>query len=157
MMRQPPDPGNVRRSLPAVPLLLLVLCATASAQIKIIVHSQEAAAKSAERFARSAFIDKDYAKAHALLAPETRKSVSVEKMAESIKKMHPAAMPAEVKAIEYETQPGQRAMNIYLKGSAGSEMFFYRFYMVGDATSGYEVAGLFRGSGPYPSKAKKPL
>ena len=78
-------------------------------------------------------------------------------MAELIKKMHPAAMPAEVKAIEYEPQPGQRAMNIYLKGSTGSEMFYYRFYMTGDATAGYEVAGLFRGSGPYPSKMKKPL
>jgi hypothetical protein len=132
-------------------------CATASGQIKVIVHIQAAAAKSAEKYARVALIDKDFEKAYTLLAPEARMAVSADRLAETIKKMHPAAMPSEVKAIEYEPQPGQRAMNIFLKGSAGSEVFNYRFYMVGDAGSGYEVAGIFRGSGPYPSKAKKPL
>jgi hypothetical protein len=140
------------------PISLLLFFFAPSAQIKIITHNQKKAADSAGRFAQTAFLAKDYKKAHGLLAEETRKKVSADKLAEAIQKMHPAdKFPSEVKAIEYEPQPGQRAMNIYLKGTAGQESFYYRLYMVGDSVSGYEAAGLFRGSGPYPSKAKRPL
>lgn len=131
---------------------------SASAQsIRIIAHDPKAAATSAEAFARAAFLEKDVKKAHGLLATETRKSVSVDKLAETLKAMHPRGYPAEVKAIEYESQPGQRAMNIFLKGTGGDETFHYRLYMVGDSSAGYAVAGVFRGSGPYPSARKQPL
>src|SRR5258708_30348654 len=91
------------------PISLLLFSFAPSAQIKIITHNQKQAAASAERFAQTAFLARDYEKAHGLLAEETRKKISADKLAEAIQKMHPAAkFPSEIKAIEYEPQPGQR-------------------------------------------------
>jgi hypothetical protein len=125
--------------------------------VRIIEHNQATAASAAEKFAETAFIKKDYATAHGLLSPATRQNVALDKLSEQIAKMHPAAFPAEVKAFEYEPMPGQTAMQIYLKGTAEKEEFYYRFVMRGDKQSGYQVSELWRGSGPHPPSARKPL
>lgn len=135
---------------------LLVYCLLSSC-VRVIEHNQAAAATAAEHFAATAFIKKDYPTAHGLLSPASRESIPLEKLGEQVAKMHPALFPTEVKAIEYEPMPGQAAMQIYLKGSAEREEFYYRFVMSGDRHSGYQVSGLWRGSGPHPASARKPL
>lgn len=132
-------------------------CCILSSCVRVIEHNQTAAASAAEHFATTAFIKKDYPTAHGLLSPASRESIPLEKLAEQVDKMHPTVFPAEVKAIEYEPMPGQTAMQIYLKGSAEKEEFYYRLVMSGDRHSGYQVSGLWRGSGPYPPSARKPL
>jgi hypothetical protein len=135
----------------------LLACSMLSSCVRVIEHNQTAAATAAEHFATTAFIKKDYPTAHGLLSPASRETIPLDKLAEQVAKMHPAVFPTDVKAIEYEPIPGQAAMQIYLKGSAEKEEFYYRFVMSGDRHSGYQVSGLWRGSGPPPASARKPL
>jgi hypothetical protein len=48
-------------------------------------------------------------------------------------------------------------MNIYLVGESGRATFYYRLLMTGTADDGYAVAGLFRGTGPYPQPEQRDL
>jgi len=139
-----------------VPVALAACCSLTSC-VNAIAHDQKAAAKSADQFARTAFVSRDSAKAHGLLAPALAKRVPAEQLGEMIAKMHPKSFPSRVSAIEYEPMPGQRGMTIYLKGDGEAEEFHYRLVMEGDSPSGYRVTGLFRGSGPHPSTTKRPL
>ena len=75
----------------------------------------------AAKFAELAFVQSDYAGAHALLSPQLEQATAGDKLAAGVGKMHPKGRPSEVKAIEFEPLPGQRAMNIYLKGTQSDE------------------------------------
>lgn len=138
-------------------LLVPVCCSSVACSINVIVHDEQAAAATAGKFADLAFVKSEYASARALFSPELEQAVSAEKFADTVDTMHPKARPTEVKATEFEPLPGQRAMNIYLKGMRDGEAFYYRLLMVGDKGAGYKVQGLWRGPGPYPPSARKSL
>ncbi len=135
-------------------------CSALASCISAIAHDPTVAAKAAKaatEFAQTAFVDRDYPKAHASMAPRARTAISLEKLTSTIPAMHPKAYPTVLAATEYEPIPGQQAMNIFVKGEGGGEEFFYRLAMEGDSGSGYRVAGFARGNGPNPSKNKRPL
>jgi hypothetical protein len=141
-----------------MPVLVVTSCVgLPSCGFNVITHDERAAASSAQRFARSAFVEKAFRAAHDQLSPDARLSMSLEQLTATAGKMHPGAWPTDVAAVEFEPLPGRRAMNILLRGTAENEIFYYRLLMNGDASSGYTVAGLWRGNRPYPSKAKRPL
>lgn len=125
--------------------------------VRVFRHQQADAARAAERFADLAFVRSDLDAAYALLAPELQRALPAAKLGEEIVKLHPTGRPTEARAIEYEPMPGQRAMLIYLNGTRGDETFHYRFVMAGDEPSGYRVGAFWRGSGPYPPSARRPL
>ena len=104
-----------------------------------------------------AFVRSNYAGAETMLSSAMQKALPTDKFAGQVVQMHPKGRPSEVAATEFEPIPGQPAMTIYLKGTGGDETFFYRLLMVGDKLSGYRVGGLWRGSGPYPPSARRPL
>jgi hypothetical protein len=138
-------------------LVAIISSLSTSCGVSVILHDEQAAARSAAKFGDLAFVRADYSGARAMLAPPLEQATEGDKLAAEVSKMHPKGRPSEVKAIEFEPLPGQHAMNIYLKGTLGGEEFFYRLIMVGDQGAGYKVAGLWRGSGPYPPSARKPL
>lgn len=138
-------------------ILCFVFCVSASCSNNIIKHNQHDASKAANNFVKLGLVESNYASAYMLLDTELQKTVTVEKMADNITKMHPKDRPATIQAIEYEPIPGQRAMNIYLLGSNGTDKFYYRIVMTGDAVTGYKVGGILRGTGPYPASNRKPL
>jgi hypothetical protein len=133
------------------------ICCFMVSCVNVIVHDQNSAAKAATEFARTAFVDRDFTKAHGLLASRSKTYIPLDKLSETITRMHPKSFPSHVTATEYEPMPGQRGMTIYVKGEGEGEEFFYRLVMDGDSTSGYQVTGLFRGNGPNPSTNKRPL
>lgn len=143
----------------AVKIFLAVICCILVAyfSVNVISHDPRSAARTAENFADLAFVKHDIASALVELSPEFQRDMSEGELTALIAKMHPASRPAEVRAIEFEPLPGQKAMNIYLKGSDADEAFFYRFLMVGAKETGYKVGGFWRGSGPYPPSPRKPL
>ena len=144
--------GSGKRMLAAS----IVVCSL-PACVRVVVHDEQAAAKAATGFAQAAFVDRDYAKASGMLAPSLARQLPIDKFPEMVAKTHPNAFPAQVTATDSERMPGLRGITIYMKGSGGGEDFYYRMVMEGDATSGYRVAGLFRGNGPHPSTNKRPL
>ena len=113
-------------------------------------HVPQKAAAAAWTFARTAFVEQNYKHAFASLDDKVRSELTVERIIETIKQMHPIGFPLDVEPEDYEPMPGQKAMMIYLVGSNGGEKMYYRFVMAGDDESGYRVSGFFRGSGPYP-------
>jgi hypothetical protein len=93
-----------------------------------------------------------------MLSDGMKGHVSLEQFKEVITKLHPSSYPVEVKSVESEPIPGQKAMNIFLSGECGVEKFYYRFAMEGVKETDYKVTGVWRGNGPYPpSKMRKPL
>jgi hypothetical protein len=140
-------------------MLLLVLgCGSlASCGVSVIAHDEQAAAKTAAKFADLAIVRSDYPAAHAMLTKPLQETLPSDKLGDEIAKFHPTSRPTKIVAVEFEPIPGQRAMNIYLKGSRGEEAFYYRVRMVGDAGSGYQVDFVGRGSGPYPPSGRRPL
>jgi lactam utilization protein B len=138
-------------------LATAITCCMLTSCMSVISHDEKAAAKAATEFAQTAFIARDYSKAHGLLATRSQSDIPIDKLTDAITKMHPKSYPSKVTATEYEPLPGQRGMNIYVKGDGDGEDFFYRLVMEGDATAGYRVTGLFRGNGPNPSTNKRPL
>lgn len=124
---------------------------------RVILHDQQAAAKSASEFADLAFVRADVFGARESVSPQMRAAMSAKQFEDGLTKIHPASRPSEVTAIEFEPIPGQHAMNIYLRGTREDESFYYRLLMLGDRGSGYKVGGFWRGSGPYPPSARRPL
>jgi hypothetical protein len=138
-------------------LAVIVCILVAYFSVNVISHDPRSAAAMAEHFANAAFVKNDVASAHADLSSEMQSAYPAGELTADLSKMHPAGRPTEVAAIEYGPIPGQKAMNIYLKGSGGNEAFYYRLLMVGTSEQGYKVGGLWRGSGPYPPNGRKPL
>lgn len=108
------------------------------------------AARQAELFAQTAFIERNLTSAYRLLSANARSDVPFERFRDEILKMHEGKYPASVKAVEFERIPGQKEMNIYLVGEAGDENFYYRFVMDGTLETDYKVAGVWRNDVPYP-------
>ena len=136
----------------------VVILANAACSIGVIDHDPSIAAARAVEFAELAFVQGASERSHALLADDSKKTTSVAALGEVLQRMYPKARPLSVKATEFEPVPGQKMISIFLRGENGDELFFYRLVMSGTATAGYKVAGLFRGSGPYPeSKLRRKL
>jgi len=120
---------------------------------KMIRHDPAVAASAALDFGKAALVEGNPERGYALISEETKKSVTPEKLRDVIVRMHPGARPLSLAATEFEPVPGQEMMQIFLHGQNGSEEFYYRLAMQGTAPSGYKVAGIFRGNGPYPKSS----
>jgi len=138
-------------------VVLLIVCCSLPACVSVISHDEKAAANAATEFANAAFVDRDFAKAHELMAPDLRGRIAADKLPDLIAEMHPDSFPSQVVATDFEPMPGQRGMVIYLKGQGDTVEMYYRFVMEGDGAAGYRVTGLFRGNAPYVSTNKRPL
>ena len=137
-----------------------VFLALAGCRAGVFVHDEHTAAKSAEAFAQAAFVERDFPRAYAQLAPALRAERTEAAFTEIVRTMHPLAWPSSVRASSFEPVPGTATMQVYLEGrAAGSEeAFFYRLLMQGSAPGGYQPAGLFRRDAPYPSSGlRRPL
>ena len=113
-------------------------------------HEPTMAAAEAHNFALIAFVERDAPRAYNLLSPNMKAQMSLDQFKDLVSKMHPSEYPWSIEATDYEPLPGQKAMNIFLSGSAGNERFYYRFVMEGTKQDRYTVGGLWRGNGPYP-------
>ncbi len=131
--------------------LVAVFAVFGQCRVNLWRHEPSLAADSALVFAEVALVQHDRDAAHELLLPEFRDEVSAEVLGGWIEAIHPSGYPLSVGGVEYRSAPGYEGMFIFLVGQAGDEMFYYRFQMQGSAPSGYEIAGFWRGTGPYPN------
>jgi hypothetical protein len=138
----------------ALTLLTLAGCL----QVNKFAHEPSMAAAQAQRFAHTAFIERNSSAAYGLLSADTKAHMSLDQFKDSLSKMHPSQYPSSIQATDYEPLPGQKGMNIYLSGASGIERFYYRIVMEGTKETDYSVAGLWRGKGSFPaSSMRKPL
>ena len=141
-------------------LILLILSITyiSYGQVRILHHDEDMAARSAEKFAKTTFVDQDFNAGYSLILEKYRKDLSLEEFTDMVNQLHPKGYPTEIKAIEFEPILGQAGMRIFLEGMNHNEQFYYHFVMEGEKATGYTVLTMFRGETEYPpSKLKKKL
>lgn len=126
-----------------------------------INHNEDMAAVESVKFAKAAFVEQNFVKAHGMLPKETDAKFTSDSLKDMVTKMHPNSYPKTITAIEFERLPGKKAMLIYLYGENEEEKFYYRLTMAGTSDSGYKVYELYRKMEPYsPSselRAKLPV
>ena len=121
-------------------------------------HDPEMAAIEAIKFAKVAFVEKNFEKAHGLLPTEVDSKFTSEKLKEMIVGMHPADYPYEITATDYEIVPGKKSIYIYLYAENEKEKFYYCLTMGRTSNTDYKVYELYRKMEPYQSSGlRKPL
>jgi hypothetical protein len=125
----------IRRRLLIIGLLTLVLASCAGT----VKHDETLAAKRAIEFAQFVFIDKNFAKGYELLSDGGKRYLSLEKLKETLTRMHPRSFPTKVTATEFQPMPGEKAIWIYLAGQNTEEQFQYRLTMEATDTGDYRV------------------
>ncbi len=141
---------SVRRTDLSCLSLVLMIALTGCRKVIKFTHSPAMAARRAEQFANTAFIERNLTAAYGLMSENGKSSLPFERFQDVVLKMHESNYPASIAAVEYEPILGQKEMNIYLLGEARDEKLYYRFVMEGTQETDYKVAGFWRNDGPYP-------
>jgi hypothetical protein len=137
--------------------LVLVTFSTC-VHVNKFAHEPSMAAAQAQKFADTAFIERNPSAAYGLLSPNSKAQMSLDQFKDLLSKLHRSQYPSSVEATDYEPLPGQKGMNIFLSGVSVNERFYYRFLMEGTKETDYAVAGVWRNNRPYPPSAmRKPL
>ena len=138
--------------------LIVVICLLSISCFHYIHHDEEMAAEAAVKFAKLAFIDRDYGTARELLPTEVDQQFDAEKLKKFVENMHPDGFPTKVTATEYEPIPGTESMSIFLMGENDAEKIYYRFTVRGTSETGYKIYELYSKLTPYPpTNLKRPL
>ena len=117
--------------------------------IESIEHDPARAAKKAEEFVQVAFVRSDAERGYALLAPATKRYVSLEQFKLVVARMHPQAAPKSLRVLEFEPMKGEKAIYVYLSGENSGEWFHYRITLAGTAKTDYGVLKFERSNEPY--------
>jgi len=130
-------------------LLCLLMAVALLGCVESIEHDQARAAKKAEEFVQVAFVKSDGDRGYALLAPATKRYVSLEQFKRVVARMHPQAAPKNVRVSEFEPMKGEKAIYVYLSGENSGEGFHYRITLQGTAKTEYDVLKFERSNEPY--------
>ena len=140
------------RSFPIQPRAWLLCLSVAIAPlgcIESIEHDPARAAKKAAEFVQVAFVKSDADRGYALLAPATKRYVSLEQFKQVIARMHPQAAPKSVRVLDSEPMKGEKAIYVYLLGENSGERFHYRITLAGTAKTDYGVLKFERSNEPH--------
>ena len=149
---------KIQRARLAVRLLALSMATALAACVESIEHNEGQAARKAEEFVDVAFVRNDSERGYTLLAPATKRYVSLEQFKHVLSRLHPQGPPRNARAIEYEPMQGEKAVYIYLTGEHSGAHFYYRITMEGTAATDYRVLKFEGANEPFPpSPNKKPI
>jgi hypothetical protein len=123
---------------------LVCLMCLAPGCVHGIRHNPDSAAAMAILFAKRGLIDRNFSAAYQVLAKGTKQQLSAEAFKNLMLGLHPNSWPKKLSAVEYEPVPGQQAINIYLYGKEGDEIFLYKLVMEGTVDDGYKVSSISR-------------
>ena len=146
------------RSFPIQPRAWLLCLSVAIALlgcIGSIEHDPARAAKKAEEFVDVAFVRNDGERGYALLAPATKRYVSLEQFKRVVARMHPQAAPKSVRVLDSEPMKGEKAIYVYLSGENSGERFHYRITLEGTAKTDYGVLKFERFLEPYAGSSER--
>jgi hypothetical protein len=104
-----------------------------------IEHDSNLASRRAVEFAEATFVRRNLDKGYALLADKARSYVPMEKFNEKVTKMHPNGHPSRVTAVNAVAVPGERIVNVRLRGQGSAGAFDYAVTLVGTAATDYRV------------------
>jgi len=129
------EEGAIMRRIIAVIFLFMGMFGCAES----IEHDSNLATKRAVEFAEATFVRRNLDKGYALLADKARNYVPIEKFNEKVARMHPNGHPSKVTAVNAVTVPGERIVNVSLRGEGSAGPFDYAVSLAGTASTDYRV------------------
>ncbi|MBX9654337.1 hypothetical protein K2Y11_12050 [bacterium] len=125
--------------------------------IRMIEHNPRESARVSLQFFDAAIVKRDYSHAYNLLSEGFKHTLTASEFKELINRMHLNSLPTKVENVEYEPIAGKNMMTIYISASSDSEIFYYRIVTCGNSKHGYQIDGVFRGTGPYPKSPRQKI
>jgi hypothetical protein len=128
-------------------VLLLFLC---GCRLEAIQHNPIQAVSEANRFLKTLYIEENYREAFESGHAELRNSGTPDNLRQIAERIRQQFGYLErLKADSYMQTPG-RTMELFYVGSYERGTMYHRIVLMGDATSGYKVSGLWFKADPYP-------
>jgi hypothetical protein len=143
--------GETSVRLRAVGLLVIALTlALSGCYLEKISHSANQAAVDAHEFLRAMYVEEDYDKALQIAAEPVRQSATADTMKQMVEKTRQERGDFKFfKADSYLITQG-RSMEVFFVAEHANGLVYHRLVMVGDASSGYKVTGVWFKLEPYP-------
>ena len=122
-------------------------------QFQTIRHSSLKAALDTNQFLKALYFDEDFAEALRLAGEQLRQSVT----ADTLKKMvdeigRERGRLKNLRADSYLMTQGQ-SMELFYIGEYETGVLYHRLVLIGDASSGYKVTGVWFQPDPYPTNS----
>lgn len=131
----------------------LTVLALSSCKVESIRHEPSRAVSDTNQFLRALYFDEDYSRALVLADAQLRQSLSandLKRLVEGIKQQRGKLRT--LKADSYLMVQG-RGMELFYVGTYENGVVYHRLVLMGDATSGYRVSGVWYSTDPYPEQA----
>jgi hypothetical protein len=134
-------------------LLLVLMNACHLEQIR---HDPEMAVLAANTFLSVLYFNEDYDKAIQLADAQLRDNASINDLRNMVgmTKRERGRLQS-LTADSYVINPGHNIGLFYIGHYAGGGILYHRLVLIGDATSGYRVAGVWFSRKPYPSTSSR--
>ena len=131
-------------------VLLLLFC---GCRLEAIQHNPVKALSAANSFLKALYIEENYPKAFELGHAELRNAVTSDNLKQIVERIRQQVGNLErLKADSYMQTPG-RTMELFCVGTYERGTIYHRIVLMGDATSGYKVSGVWFKADPYPQHA----
>ena len=134
------------------PLLGLTLVGCWFQSIK---HNPTTAAFATNVFLRALYVERNYERALSLSDEALRKSATADNLAQMVDLAEKnCGALKELKADSYLMAPG-KTMELFYVGKCDKGILYHRLVLVGDASNGYRVSGVWFQDSPYPEQAMR--
>ena len=134
------------------PLLCLALVGCSFQSIK---HSPTTAAASTNLFLRALYVEHNYERALSLSDEALRKSATADNLAQMVDLAEKnCGALKELKADSYLMAQG-KTMELFCVGRCDRGILYHRLVLVGDASDGYRVSGVWFKDSPYPEQTMR--
>jgi hypothetical protein len=132
-------------------LVISLSLALSACSLEKISHSPNQAAFNAHEFLRAMYVEEDYAKALHIAAEPVRQSATADTMKQMVEQTRQERGDFKFfKADSYLMTQG-RSMEVFFVAEHANGLVYHRLVMIGDASSGYKVTGVWFKLEPYPA------
>ena len=140
----------VRKGATYLSFCLLLL--SASCKAESVRHEPAIAVINGNQFLKALHIDEDYEKARGLADTQLQESVTANDLRQLVEKIKTERGALKtLKADSYLMVQG-RGMELFYLGTYDRGQLYHRLVVVGDASSGYEVSGVWYSTDAYPEQ-----
>jgi hypothetical protein len=140
------------RTIRAVALMLIAV-SLIGCTFKSVRHDHNVAVEAGNAFLSALYLQRNYSRALELADESFRKTVSLENLGQMVDMAEKnCGTRKEFKAESYQMAPNVMT-EVYYVETCDRGVVYHRLVLVGDATNGYSVAGVWLNSSPYPQNS----
>lgn len=147
---------NIRNyKLHAILILFLLTFGLFACRFQAVQHSPVRAASDANKFLKALYYDEDYVKALELADEQLRSAATVENLKQIVEQIkQKRGNLRQLWGDSYLMTPGA-TIELFYVGDYDQGISYHRVVLVGDASSGYRVSGIWFQDEPYPQQSRR--